>query len=82
MMFGLDYPHFESTYGKTKRWIQSTLGTTATTEAELVQILAGNAAHVYGFDFAALQPVADRIGFEVTKLLSPPDKPIRDFRVA
>lgn len=82
MMFGLDYPHFESTYSRTKRWIQSTLGTTGTTEDELRQILSVNAAEVFGFDLEQLQPIADRVGFETADLLSAPERPIRDFRVA
>jgi predicted TIM-barrel fold metal-dependent hydrolase len=82
LMFGLDYPHFESTFGRTRRWIQSTLGSTGTSEVELRQILSLNAAHVFGFDLAALQPIAERVGFEEPELLTPPERPIRDYRVA
>jgi predicted TIM-barrel fold metal-dependent hydrolase len=81
MMFGLDYPHFESTYSRTKRWIQSTLGTAGTTEDELRQILSVNAATVFGFDLDQLQPIAERVGFETAELLSAPERPIRDYRV-
>ena len=82
MMFGLDYPHFESTFSRTKRWIQSTLGTTGTTEDELRQILSVNAAEVFGFDLEQLQPIADRVGFDTAELLTAPERPIRDYRVA
>lgn len=82
MMFGLDYPHFESTFSRTKRWIQSTLGSTGTTEDELRQILSVNAAEVFGFDLEQLQPLADRVGFDTAELMSAPERPIRDYRVA
>ncbi len=82
MMFGLDYPHFESTFSRTKRWIQSTLGSTGTTEDELRQILSVNAAEVFGFDLEQLQPIADRVGFDTAELLTAPERPIRDYRVA
>jgi Amidohydrolase len=82
MMFGLDYPHFESTFSRTKRWIQSTLGSTDTTDDELRQILSVNAAEVFGFDLDDLQPIADRVGFDTAELLSAPERPIRDYRVA
>ena len=82
MMFGLDYPHFESTFSRTKRWIQSTLGSTDTTEDELRRILLVNAAEAFGFDLAELQPIADRVGFETAELLTAPERPIRDYRVA
>jgi predicted TIM-barrel fold metal-dependent hydrolase len=82
MMFGLDYPHFESTFSRTKRWIQSTLGSTDTTEDELRRILSINAAEAFGFDLAELQPIADRVGFDTAELLTAPERPIRDYRVS
>jgi hypothetical protein len=81
-MFGLDFPDFESTFSRTKRWIQSTLGATDTTETELHRILAANAAVAFGFDLDQLRPIADRVGFEAEELLVPATRPIRDYRVA
>lgn len=80
IMFGLVFPHFESTTGKTKRWIQSTLGSTGTTDDELRAILGLNAAAVYGFDVGTLQPRADVVGFDADELLQPAAHPINDFR--
>jgi predicted TIM-barrel fold metal-dependent hydrolase len=80
MMFGVDFPHFESTTGKTERWIRSTLGTTGASAAETEAILGINAAEVYRFDRSVLQPIADRVGFEMERLLTPAERPIRDFR--
>lgn len=82
LMFGIDYPHFESTTGRTKRWIQSTLGMAGATADELTSVLSENAATVFGFDLAQLQNVADAVGFDTAELLAAPEKPIRDFRVA
>ncbi|MGD9795390.1 MAG: amidohydrolase family protein, partial [Acidimicrobiia bacterium] len=82
MMFGLDFPHFESTFSRTKRWVQSTLGSFDTTQDELHKILSKNAAALFGFDLDRLQPIADRVGFATAELLTPPDRPIRDYRVA
>jgi predicted TIM-barrel fold metal-dependent hydrolase len=80
MMFGVDFPHFESTTGKTKRWIQSTLGTTDTSVLEATAILGGTAAALYRFDVSVLAPYVDASGFEMDELLTPADRPIRDFR--
>src|SRR5262249_5090661 len=34
MMFGIDYPHFEGTWGRTRRFIRATFGHAGTTPAE------------------------------------------------
>ena len=48
-------------------------------EAELRDVLAGNAAKLYGFDLDALAPLADKYGPTVDEIAAPltalPDEP-------
>jgi predicted TIM-barrel fold metal-dependent hydrolase len=71
LMFGVDYPHFETIWPFTKETIQGTLGCLDATEDELRKILMENAADVFDFDLEALAPVVDRIGCEASELLTP-----------
>jgi len=71
MMFGVDYPHFESIWPVTKETVQGTLGWIGVPEPEARKILMKNPARAYGFDLDALAPVIDRVGFEVDELLDP-----------
>ncbi len=68
-MWGSDYPHHESTYPFTREGLRRAFA--GTEPAELRQLLAGNAASVYGFDLERLQPVADRVGPSVDELNAP-----------
>ncbi|MCU1390573.1 MAG: hypothetical protein JWL72_3911 [Ilumatobacteraceae bacterium] len=65
-MFGVDYPHYESIAPGTKQRAAELFAHPAVDEADVRKILYGNAAAVYGFDLAALQPHIDRIGFDLT----------------
>jgi predicted TIM-barrel fold metal-dependent hydrolase len=71
-MWGSDYPHHESTYPYTREGLRRSFAGTAT--AELQQVLGGNAAAVYGFDLAALAPLAGRVGPTVEELTVPLDR--------
>ena len=71
MMFGVDYPHFESIWPVTKETVQGTLGWIGVPEVEARKILMENPARVYGFDLDALAPHIDRVGFEASDLLEP-----------
>jgi predicted TIM-barrel fold metal-dependent hydrolase len=69
LMWGSDYPHEEGTTPQSKlafKWLFSEVP-----EVEVRQILAGNAAAVYGFDLKALVPIAKRIGPEVADVHRP-----------
>jgi predicted TIM-barrel fold metal-dependent hydrolase len=68
-MWGSDYPHHESTYPHTREGLR--LSFAGTDPAELRQLLAGNAARVYGFDLDALAPIAARVGPTVDELAEP-----------
>jgi predicted TIM-barrel fold metal-dependent hydrolase len=69
-MFGADYPHFESIVPDTKTKVAGLAGDPSVTDDDVQKILFDNAATLYGFDVAALQPHVDRVGFEVDDLLA------------
>ena len=59
-MWGSDYPHDEGTGPFTREHLRQVFHDAD--PAELQHVLAGNAAKLYDFDLAALQPVADQFG--------------------
>jgi predicted TIM-barrel fold metal-dependent hydrolase len=76
-MWGSDYPHDEGTYPYTREHLRQLFH--ATPEAELRDVLAGNAAALYDFDLSALAPLAAEVGPTVDELATPlerlPDRP-------
>lgn len=72
MMFGVDYPHPESTWPNTVDWIRHTFK--GVPESEARKILGENAIDCYGFDRALLEGVAKRIG-------NPPSALLGDFDI-
>jgi predicted TIM-barrel fold metal-dependent hydrolase len=70
-MWGSDYPHDESSWPNTREALRRAFA--GTPADELQQLLAGNAARVYGFDLEALRPIADRVGPTVDELREPFD---------
>lgn len=60
IMWGSDYPHVEASFPFSREAI--TFAFAGLPETEVAQMLAGNAARVYGFSLAELAPVADRVG--------------------
>jgi predicted TIM-barrel fold metal-dependent hydrolase len=68
-MWGSDYPHEEGTYPYTREHLRQVFPGTA--EPEMRQILAGNAAALYGFDLDALAPLAAKVGPTVAELSQP-----------
>ena len=71
-MWGSDYPHDEGTYPYTRENLRARFSDAP--EAELRQILAGNAAEMYDFDLEALAPLAARIGPTVDEVATPIDE--------
>jgi predicted TIM-barrel fold metal-dependent hydrolase len=65
VMFGVDYPHFESIFPNTKDTVSTLIGTPVVTGDDAQKILFDNAARIFGFDVAVLQPHVDRVGFEL-----------------
>jgi predicted TIM-barrel fold metal-dependent hydrolase len=68
VMWGSDYPHLESSFPYSREAIAVTFGGVAPATVE--QILATNAAALYGFDLGRLNKVAVGIGPDRTKVES------------
>ena len=71
IMWGADYPHPEGTIPHTRAALRATFADVAPDECRVM--FAENAARVYGFDLAALRPIADRIGPTVAEIHEPLD---------
>jgi predicted TIM-barrel fold metal-dependent hydrolase len=71
IMWGSDYPHVEACSPHSRESLRRTFA--GFTADELRPVLAGNAARVYGFDLAKLQPIADEVGPTVAELATPLD---------
>jgi len=77
LLWGTDYPHLEGTWPQTPQSIRHTFSNVPEDEARL--ILGETAVTVYGFDRAALWPVAQQIGptpAEVATALSDDELPL------
>ena len=68
-MWGSDYPHDEGTGPFTREHLRQVFHDAD--PAELQTVLAGNAAKLYEFDLAALQPIADQYGPTVAEIAEP-----------
>jgi predicted TIM-barrel fold metal-dependent hydrolase len=73
MMFGVDYPHFETVWPVTHKTVRGTLGYLQVPESEARMILMENPARAYGFDLDALADDIDRVGSDAAELLEPFD---------
>jgi predicted TIM-barrel fold metal-dependent hydrolase len=60
LLWGSDYPHIEGTWPHTRERLQQVFA--GVPRDEVARMLGGNAAEVYGFDAAALAPLAARCG--------------------
>jgi predicted TIM-barrel fold metal-dependent hydrolase len=69
IMWGSDYPHLEGSWPYTTEALRLTFA--GVDRAEVEAMLAGNAARLYGFDLAALAPVAARVGPAVAEVARP-----------
>jgi len=73
MMLGMDMPHHEGAWWHgTQCYLQATLGAEGVSEAEAKTMLSETAAEVFGFDLGQLATIAERIGPETAKTLTPP----------
>jgi predicted TIM-barrel fold metal-dependent hydrolase len=68
-MWGSDYPHDEGTGPFTTEHLRQVFHDAD--PDELVRVLGGNAAKLYDFDMAALQPLADQYGPTVGEVAQP-----------
>lgn len=69
IMWGQDYPHHEGTWPYTNEALRANFAELS--EIEVRQLVAENAARVYGFNLVELQHVADRIGPTVADIARP-----------
>src|SRR5690606_28982586 len=69
VMWGSDYPHDEGTYPFTRESLRQLVHDWP--EQDLRQVLAGNAAALYGFDLDALDPWVAEHGPLVSELSEP-----------
>ena len=77
VLWGADYPHLESTWPYTTKCLRGSFA--GLPQEDVVKIVGGNAARVYGFDLAALGKVAAQIGPTVEEVAVPlPDSDIPD----
>ena len=60
LMWGNDFPHPEGTWPHTRDWLRAAFNDIPVDEAR--SVLGANAIECYGFDAAALAPLAERIG--------------------
>ncbi|GIU87509.1 MAG: hypothetical protein KatS3mg009_2024 [Acidimicrobiia bacterium] len=68
-MWGSDYPHDEGTHPHTREHLRRRFHDVD--PAEVAMMLGTNAAKLYDFDLAALQPLADRVGPTVEEVATP-----------
>jgi predicted TIM-barrel fold metal-dependent hydrolase len=74
MMFGVDFPHVESTYPKTLHTLQTI--TEDLTDDELRKFLGLNAAALWQLDLTALEPVVKEVGFTMDQVRARPPTPL------
>lgn len=74
ILWGADYPHIEGTWPHTEAALRDAF--IGCTPAEIRQMTSENAAGVYGFDLDALRPHAERVGPELSALLSAEGAPV------
>lgn len=79
VMFGVDYPHYESIYNRSMGEVATLVTAPQVTEADAHKILLTNAATALDFDLAALQPDIDRVGFEIADVVAHSDEYVRDM---
>ncbi|WP_254068969.1 amidohydrolase family protein [Streptomyces sp. TM32] len=73
ILWGSDFPHPEGTWPDTRGWLQKTFHDIPV--AETRRMLGLSAAEAFGFDTAALAPLARRIGPTPAALGQPADQP-------
>lgn len=77
IMWGSDYPHKEASFPYSREAMRAAFA--GVPVDEVAAMLGGNAAALYGFDLAALAPIAEQVGPRVEEIstpLQPGDVPI------
>jgi predicted TIM-barrel fold metal-dependent hydrolase len=69
VMYGIDYPHFESVYHTNHDQLSLLASHRAVDAGDVEKIVFANAAGVFGFDAGVLKPHIERAGFDVGSLV-------------
>ena len=69
MMYGIDFPHPEGSWLRTKPWLQQVFGGTGISETDLRQILGETAVGLYRLDANQLRPIAEQVGPSVEEIV-------------
>jgi predicted TIM-barrel fold metal-dependent hydrolase len=72
IMYGVDYPHPEGTWGQAISWMQAALGRADVPGDEARLMLGLNAARCYSLDIDALAQVAAKVGPTIDEVLAKP----------
>ncbi len=72
MMYGVDYPHPEGTWGQARTWVQASIGKAGVSEEEARKMLGLNAVRCYELDVDLLAPVVERVGPTIDEVLVRP----------
>jgi predicted TIM-barrel fold metal-dependent hydrolase len=78
-MFGVDYPHFESSFNRNMGEVATLLTTPGVSEDDARKIMLTNAATALDFDLEALQPHIDRVGFDTADVIAHADDLLNDL---
>ncbi|GAA1884445.1 amidohydrolase family protein [Streptantibioticus ferralitis] len=76
VMWGSDYPHDEGTCPYSREALRTAYA--GLPQKEIASMVGGNAARVYGFDLALLDPIAARVGPTAAELAEPLPAPPPD----
>ena len=74
-MIGIDYPHPETTFPGSLREVKRLVERDDLTRDDVLRVLHGNAASVFGIDLQELAPVIDRIGVDLDAI---PEVPVAE----
>ncbi len=78
-MFGVDYPHFESSFNRNMGEVATLLTTPGVSEEDARKIMMTTAARALDFDLDALRPHIDRVGFEPSDIVARADELTSDL---
>jgi len=70
MLYGIDYPRPEGSWGRALTWMSAALAEAEVPEQEARLILGENAARLYDLDLGELEPVVERIGPTIQEVLT------------
>ena len=73
-MYGVDYPHFESSFNRNMGEVATLLTTPGVSDLDARKIMMTNATKALDFDLDSLRPHMDRVGFEPSEVVARADE--------